>query len=97
MGHHLQQQQRQRVRSTVGRIRLARATRPPTKASGRLHQAQQFQRYPASEPVWPSDQQTRQIDEKAQNQAETRTKEQIRESWLQRLRPSTRAASKHNT
>ena len=92
-----QQQQQQQVRSTVGRIRLTGPARPPLKAFGRLHQRRQFQRYPASEPVWPSDQQTRQIDEKAQNNVETKTKEQIRESWLQRLRPSTRAASKHNT
>ena len=75
-------QKQQQVRSTVGGIRLTGAPQPPLKASGRLHQTRPFQRYPGSG--------------KAQNQVETQTKQQIRESWLQRLRPRTRAASKHN-
>ncbi|KAI3120529.1 hypothetical protein CBS147326_9413 [Penicillium roqueforti] len=89
-------QKQQQVRSTVGGIRLTGPPRPPLKASGRLHHARQFKRYPASEPMWPSNQPTQQIHQKAQNHVETQTKEQVRESWLQRLRPRTQAASKHN-
>ena len=68
MGHsQQQQQQQQQVRFTVG-IRLTGPPQPPLKASGRLHQARPFQRYPGSG--------------KAQNRVETQTKEQVRESWL---------------